>query len=56
MHGAASTGRSLVMSLELSVGEVGTAAVVATLAPLLSVGGVGIRQLWADAPSARLPP
>ena len=38
VHGAASTGHSLAMSLELSVGDVGKAAVGSRLAPGLSSG------------------
>ena len=56
MCGAASTGRSLTVSLELSVGDVVTAAVGARLTPGLSVGGVGSHGMRVDAPSARLPP
>ena len=56
MHGAVSTGLSLAMSPELSVGDVGTDAVGAILAPGLSVGGVGSRELRIDASSARLTP
>ena len=56
MCGAASTCLSLRMSQELSVGDVGTAAVGARLAPGLSVGGVGGRVLRVDAPSVRLTP
>ena len=55
VHGAAYTGRSLSMSPDLSVREVGKAAVGARLARELSVGGVERRALCDDAPSMWLP-
>ena len=56
VRGAAYTGISLKMSPELSVGDVGSAAVGERLAPGLSVGGVGGHEMHINASSARLPP
>ena len=55
VYGAASTGRSLGMSPELSVKDMGKAALGARLATVLSFGGVDSRALNNDAPSTRLP-
>ena len=52
--GAASTGLSLGVSPQLSIGDVGTAEVGARLTPGLSVRRVGGRALLVDEPSARL--
>ena len=50
VRGVASTVRSLEMSPELSVGDVGKASVSARLAPELSVGGVEICALQDEGP------
>ena len=55
VQGVASTGRSLTMSPELSVGDVGEAAVGARIAPELAIGGVESCAWQYKAPSTRLP-
>ena len=55
VYGAVSTGRPLAMSPELSVKDMGKAAVSSRLAPVLSFGGVDSRALNNDAPSTQLP-
>ena len=56
VYGAASTGLSLRMSQDLSIGDVGTATVGERLAPGLSVRGVGGRVMREDVPSVWLTP
>ena len=55
VRGVAYTGRSLVMSTESSIGEVGEVTVGARLTPELAVRVVKSCALQYEAPSIRLP-
>ena len=55
MWGVTSTGHSLVMSLELSAGDMGEITVGTRPNPEFAVGAVKICELRDEAPSTRLP-